>query len=52
MNLSNLTNAQLIARINSLPDFKWDDEGTELEIRKAAGLKVKFVGNTLVILNN
>lgn len=48
--LQKLTNEQLIARINSLADFKWDDEGEELQRRKGLGLAVKMDGNKLIII--
>lgn len=48
-----LSNQQLVERINSLPDFGWDDEGEELtrRIKENPTLKVEMKGNTLIILN-
>jgi hypothetical protein len=49
------TNAALIKRANRLPDFKWDDEGLELQrrFRVANGAFIyEMQGNTLVILND
>jgi hypothetical protein len=40
--LQRLSDAELIARINLLPDFKWDDEGAELNRR---GIKYHFETN-------
>ena len=50
-----LSNKQLIDRANSLPDFKWDDEGVELR-RRSLLSNGKFVyrmkRNTLIIIND
>lgn len=49
------SNKQLIKRANSLPDFQWDDEGTEL-IRRSLLSNGAFIyrmkGNTLIILKD
>lgn len=50
-----LTNAQLVARVNGLPDFGWDDEGVELQRRHKVSngaFDYEFKGNTMVILKN
>lgn len=50
-----LTNAQLVARVNSLPDFGWDDEGVELQRRRIVSngaFDYEFRGNTMIILKN
>ena len=50
-----LSNQQLVERINSLPDFGWDDEGCELQWRREDS-NGKFItqmdGNTLIILKD
>lgn len=49
------TNKRLIARANRLPDFKWDDEGTELQRRSLLSngkFQYEMQGNTLVILKD
>ncbi len=49
------SNQALIQRANSLPDFKWDDEGTELR-RRSLLSNGSFIytmrGNSLVILKD
>lgn len=48
-----LSNEALVARINKLPDFGWDDEGFEISrrVKESNGsLVVKMDGNTLVII--
>ncbi|WP_160370499.1 hypothetical protein [Sphingobacterium humi] len=50
-----LTNAQLVARVNSLPDFGWDDEGVELQRRHKVSngaFDYAFNYNTMVILKD
>lgn len=50
-----LTNAQLVARVNSLPDFGWDDEGVELQRRCRASngaFDYAFSGNKMIILKD
>lgn len=50
-----LTNAQLVARINSLPDFGWDDEGVEIQRRYKASngaFDYEMRYNTIVILKD
>lgn len=47
------SNRELIKRANSLPDFKWDDEGVELNRRhRVSNGRFDYImrGNTLVIL--
>jgi hypothetical protein len=50
-----LSNKELVNRANSLPDFKWDDEGFELN-RRSLLANGQFVyqmkGNTLIILKD
>jgi hypothetical protein len=49
------SNQALIQRANSLPDFKWDDEGTELRRRSLqanGGFIYTMQKNTLVILKD
>ena len=49
------SNEALIKRANSLPDFKWDDEGTELRQRSLLSNGAFFYtirGNSLVILKD
>lgn len=49
---ADLSNARLIARANSLPDFKWDDEGVELQRRRRVSngrFDYEMQGNSLVI---
>ena len=49
------SNQALIQRANSLPDFKWDDEGTELRQRAllSNGAFIYTIrGNSLVILKD
>jgi hypothetical protein len=49
----NYSNRALIARVNSLPDFKWDDEGGELQRRcrvSNGAFDYEIRGNTLVII--
>lgn len=50
-----LTNAQLVTRVNGLPDFGWDDEGVELQRRHRVSngsFDYEFRGNTMVILKD
>lgn len=50
-----LTNSQLVARVNSLPDFGWDDEGTELRRRcrvSKGAFDYEFRGNKMIILKD
>jgi hypothetical protein len=50
-----LSNKGLIKRANSLPDFKWDDEGTELTRRSLlsnGAFIYQMKGNTLIILKD
>lgn len=50
-----LTNEQLVARINILPDFGWDDEGVELQRRHRVSngaFDYEMRGNTIVILKD
>ncbi|MDE3183195.1 MAG: hypothetical protein KGM16_07235 [Bacteroidota bacterium] len=50
-----LTNAQLVARVNNLPDFGWDDEGIELQRRHGVSkgaFDYQTKGNTIVILKD
>ncbi|MGJ1360733.1 hypothetical protein ACR79B_04375 [Sphingobacterium spiritivorum] len=50
-----LTNAQLVARVNGLPDFGWDDEGVELRRRHRVSngaFDYAFNHNTMVILKD
>ena len=50
-----LSNAQLVARVNGLPDFGWDDEGIELQRRNRASngsFDYAIKGNTMVILKD
>jgi hypothetical protein len=52
---AHLSNRQLVARINRLPDFGWDDEGFEIarRVRTSNGkLECKMEGNTLLILKD
>lgn len=45
------TNEDLIRRINSAPDFGWDDEGDELGRRMEAGtIRAEMRGNKIVII--
>ena len=49
------SNEALIKRANSLPDFKWDDEGTELRQRSLlsnGAFIYTMRGNSLVILKD
>jgi hypothetical protein len=49
------SNERLVARINSLSDFNWDDEGYELFRRVKASdgkLEVKMVVNTMTIVKD
>jgi len=49
------SNGALIKRANSLPDFKWDDEGVELRQRSllSNGAFIYTIrGNSLVILKD
>lgn len=49
------SNERLIARANRLPDFKWDDEGVELQRRRLlsnGAFRYEMRGNTLVILKD
>jgi hypothetical protein len=49
------SNKALIQRANSLPDFKWDDEGTELRRRSllSNGAFIYTIrGNSLIILKD
>lgn len=47
-----LSNEQLIQRANRAPDFKWDDEGCEIErrMKEDPTLKIEMQGNKLVII--
>lgn len=50
-----LSNRQLVDRINTLPDFKWDDEGAEIQRRRDTSkgkLIVRMDGNRLVIVKD
>ena len=50
-----LSNKKLIQRANSLPDFKWDDEGSELRRRSilSNGLFIyRMKGNNLIIIKD
>ena len=50
-----LSNSSLVKRINSLPDFKWDDEGYELTRRINASngkFSATMQGNNIVILKD
>lgn len=50
-----LSNNALVSRINGLPDFKWDDEGYELNRRIKASqgaFKAKMIGNTIRIIKD
>ncbi|WPU94701.1 hypothetical protein SNE25_04100 [Mucilaginibacter sabulilitoris] len=50
---AHLSNRQLVKRINSLPDFKWNDEGTELYRRMRVSIgrfDYAMRGNTMVII--
>jgi hypothetical protein len=50
-----VSNRELVKRINGLPDFKWDDEGVELHRRRllANGAFIyKMQGNAIVILKD
>ena len=50
-----LSNEQLVARVNGLPDFGWDDEGIELQRRNRASngsFDYAIKGNTMVILKD
>ncbi len=50
-----LSNSELVARANSLPDFEWDDEGAELCRRKKVSngkFDYKMILSTLVILKD
>ncbi|WP_216846653.1 hypothetical protein [Mucilaginibacter sp. L196] len=52
---SSYSNKALVARINSLPDFKWDDEGVELNRRwRVSNFEFDFEmrKNTLVIIKD
>lgn len=44
-----LSDAALVARINRAADFKWDDEGYEVNRR---GLNVEMRHNTLVLVKD
>lgn len=49
------SNKQLVARVNQLPDFKWDDEGIELQRRRRVShgaFDYEIKGNTMVILKD
>jgi hypothetical protein len=49
------SNEALVARANSLPDFKWDDEGVELRRRWRVSngtFDYEIRGNTMVILKD
>lgn len=49
------TNIQLIERVNSLPDFGWDDEGVELQRRRRVSngaFDYEIRGNIMVILKD
>ncbi|QTE43659.1 MULTISPECIES: hypothetical protein [Mucilaginibacter] len=51
----NITNKELVKRINGLPDFKWDDEGVELNRRRLlsnGAFIYKMQGNTIIILKD
>jgi|GEM_PF-349076 hypothetical protein len=51
----NYSNKALVARVNSLPDFKWDDDGTELQRRwrvSNGSFDYEIKGNTMVILKD
>ncbi|QTE44442.1 MULTISPECIES: hypothetical protein [Mucilaginibacter] len=50
-----VSNKELVKRINGLPDFKWDDEGVELHRRSLlsnGAFIYKMQGNTLIILKD
>ncbi|MGF7079640.1 hypothetical protein [Mucilaginibacter sp. UYCu711] len=50
-----LSNEELINRTNVLPDFKWDDEGVELQRRRRVSgctFDYEMRGNTLIILRD
>lgn len=50
-----LTNAQLVAKVNGMPYFGWDDEGAELRRRcrvSKGAFDYAFRGNKLVILKD
>lgn len=52
---AHLSNKDLINRINGLPDFKWDDEGAELQRRieaSAGKFAAQMQGNKIVILKD
>lgn len=52
---SHLSNRALVTRINGLPDFKWDDEGYELQRRIKASngtFAAEMQGNRIVILKD
>lgn len=52
---SSFSNKALVNRINSLPDFKWDDEGVELNRRwRVSNFEFDFEmrRNTIVITKN
>jgi len=51
----NYSNRALVARVNSLPDFKWDDEGVELLRRcrvSNGAFDYEIRRNTLVVLKD
>jgi hypothetical protein len=50
-----LSNKELVDRANGLPDFKWDDEGTELKRRSLlsnGSFIYRIKGNTLIIIKD
>ena len=50
-----LSNKQLVARVNQLPDFKWDDEGVELQRRRRLSngtFDYCMKENTMIILKD
>jgi hypothetical protein len=52
---SSYSNKALVARINGLPDFKWDDEGVELNRRRRVSIfefNFEMRRNTIVITKN
>ena len=49
----NYSDQQLVDKANRSPDFRWDDEGYEIERRsKENGLKCEMQGDKIVILKN
>ncbi len=52
---THLSNRELVTRINGLPDFKWDDEGHELQRRIKASngtFAAEMQGSRIVILKD